>query len=140
MQWEQLTLWACDVWWHDGCIWTDKFKLLMAQWAHLWEIGVHIVFWLQSHGKWDRHDRVRCWKEKICKNHIDAWEDLELERFHIWNLYPPLVLGGICRWFLLFQEYEFEVLLKPGKLNSGLDYLSRILMGRYFRLCTSSYI
>ena len=37
------------------------------------------------------------------------------------------VLGGrICRWLLLFQEYDFEVIVKPGRLNAGPDYLSWI--------------
>lgn len=30
-------------------------------------------------------------------------------------LINKLVLGGqTCRWFLLFQEYDFEVIVKPG--------------------------
>jgi hypothetical protein len=34
------------------------------------------------------------------------------------------VLGGrICRWLLLFQEFDFEVIVKPGKLNVGSDHL-----------------
>jgi hypothetical protein len=41
----------------------------------------------------------------------------------------PFWGGKICIWFLLFQEYDFEVILKPRKLNSGPDYLSRILSG-----------
>ena len=40
------------------------------------------------------------------------------------------VLGGnICRWLLLFQEFEFEVILKPGRLNVGPYHLSRIESG-----------
>jgi hypothetical protein len=40
------------------------------------------------------------------------------------------VLGGrICTWFLLFQEFDFEVVVKPGKLNAGTDHLSRITNG-----------
>lgn len=36
-------------------------------------------------------------------------------------------LGGkICRWILLFQDNDFEVILKPGRLNVGPDHLSRI--------------
>jgi hypothetical protein len=32
------------------------------------------------------------------------------------------VLGGeICRWLLLFQEYDFEIIVKPGRLNIGPD-------------------
>jgi hypothetical protein len=29
----------------------------------------------------------------------------------------------------LFQEYDFEVVVKPGKLNARPDHLSRILLG-----------
>jgi hypothetical protein len=44
------------------------------------------------------------------------------------------VLGGIiCRWLILFQEYDFEVVVKPGKLNVGLDHLSHILSGEDVR-------
>jgi hypothetical protein len=40
------------------------------------------------------------------------------------------VLGGrICRWLLLFQEFDFEVIVKPGKLNAGPDHLSRVTNG-----------
>jgi hypothetical protein len=40
------------------------------------------------------------------------------------------VLGGIiCIWLLLFQEFDFEVIVKPGKLNVGPDHLSRITNG-----------
>jgi hypothetical protein len=35
------------------------------------------------------------------------------------------VLGGrICRWLLLFQEYDFEIMVKPRKMNKGPDHLS----------------
>lgn len=30
----------------------------------------------------------------------------------------PMLQGCICRWLLLFQEYEFEVVVKPGQLNA----------------------
>ena len=45
-------------------------------------------------------------------------------------LVNKLVLGGkICRWLLLFQEFDFEIIMKPGHLNAGTDHLSRIEMG-----------
>jgi hypothetical protein len=45
-------------------------------------------------------------------------------------LVNKLVLGGrICRWLLLFQEFEFEVVVKPDKHNVGPDHLSRIESG-----------
>jgi len=36
----------------------------------------------------------------------------------------PVLGGCICRWLLLFQEYDFEVIIKLGHLNAGLDHLS----------------
>jgi hypothetical protein len=40
------------------------------------------------------------------------------------------VLGGrICRWLLLFHEYEFEIVVKPGRMNKGPDHLSRLEHG-----------
>ena len=45
-------------------------------------------------------------------------------------LVNKLVLGGrICRWLLLFQEYDFEIIVKLGRLNAGPDHLSRIDSG-----------
>lgn len=45
-------------------------------------------------------------------------------------LVKKLVFGGtIYRWLLLFQEYDFEVIVKPIHLNARPDNLSRIKMG-----------
>lgn len=41
----------------------------------------------------------------------------------------PVLGGNICRWLLLFQEYEFEVIVKLGRLNAGPDHLSWIKIG-----------
>jgi len=41
----------------------------------------------------------------------------------------PVLGVRICRWLLLFQEYDFEVIVKPGKLNAGPDHLSRLESG-----------
>ena len=41
----------------------------------------------------------------------------------------PVLRGRICRWLLLFQEFDFEVIFKPGKLNAGPDHLLRITNG-----------
>ena len=32
----------------------------------------------------------------------------------------------IHRWLLLFQEFEFQIVVKPGQLNAGPHHLSRI--------------
>ena len=41
----------------------------------------------------------------------------------------PLHQGRICPWLLVFQEFKFEVVVRLGKLNVGLDHLSRIDTG-----------
>ena len=41
----------------------------------------------------------------------------------------PVLGGRIYRWLLLFQEYDFEIIVKQGKLNAGPDHLSRIDSG-----------
>ena len=38
-------------------------------------------------------------------------------------------MGGICRWFLLFQEFDFEIVVKSGQLNVGPDHLSCVEIG-----------
>ena len=35
----------------------------------------------------------------------------------------PVLVGRICRWLLLFQEFDFEVTVKPVKLNEAHDHL-----------------
>ena len=41
-----------------------------------------------------------------------------------------LVLGRkIWCWLLLFQEFDFEIIVKPGHLNAGLYHLSQIETG-----------
>ena len=41
----------------------------------------------------------------------------------------PVLGGNIYRWILLFQEFDFEVIVKPGQLNIGPKHLSRIESG-----------
>jgi hypothetical protein len=38
----------------------------------------------------------------------------------------PMLGGKICRWLLLFQEYDFEIIVKPGRLNVAPDHLSNL--------------
>jgi hypothetical protein len=52
------------------------------------------------------------------------------DHFALKYLVNKLVLGGrICRWLLLFQEYDFEIVLKLGRMNKGPDHLSRLEHG-----------
>jgi len=41
----------------------------------------------------------------------------------------PVLGGRICRWLLLFQEFDFEVVVKPTILNVGPYHLSGITNG-----------
>jgi hypothetical protein len=41
----------------------------------------------------------------------------------------PVLGGRICRWLLLFQEYDFEIIVKPRRMKKGLDHLSRLEHG-----------
>ena len=41
----------------------------------------------------------------------------------------PVLGGRICRWLLLFQEYDFEIMVKPGRMNKGPDHLFRLENG-----------
>lgn len=41
----------------------------------------------------------------------------------------PVLGGKICRWLLLFQEYDFEIIVKLGRLNAGPDHFSRLESG-----------
>jgi hypothetical protein len=45
-------------------------------------------------------------------------------------LVNKLVLEGrICRWLLLFQEFLFEVIVKPRRCSVGPYHLSRLELG-----------
>ena len=41
----------------------------------------------------------------------------------------PVFGGRICRWFLLFQEFDFEIVVKLRCLNAGPDHLSHVVNG-----------
>ena len=38
-------------------------------------------------------------------------------------------MGGFFHWLLLLQEFNFEIIVKPDRLNLGPDHLSRIESG-----------
>jgi len=42
----------------------------------------------------------------------------------------PVLGGQICKWFLLFQENDFEIMVKPRRMNKGTEYLSRLEHGK----------
>ena len=65
-------------------------------------------------------------KHYLLGSHLKMFTDHSTLKY----LVNTLVLGGkICRWLLLFQEYDFEVIVKLGRLNVGPDHLSRLESG-----------
>jgi hypothetical protein len=41
----------------------------------------------------------------------------------------PVLVGRICIWLLLFQEYDFEIMVKLGRMNKGPHHFSRLEHG-----------
>ena len=41
----------------------------------------------------------------------------------------PMLGGRLCRWLLLFQEFDFAIIVKPGRINFGPDHLPRLESG-----------
>jgi hypothetical protein len=44
----------------------------------------------------------------------------------VYLVHKPHVLGGIARWLLLFLEYDYTVVYKPGKTHVVVDVLSKL--------------
>jgi hypothetical protein len=44
-------------------------------------------------------------------------------------LFNKPVLGGRIRRWILFKKFDFEVTVKPRKLNAGPDHMSRVMNG-----------
>ena len=62
----------------------------------------------------------------LLKSHLKLYMDHYASKYLINNL----DFGErICHWLLLFQEYDFELILKPTKVKVGPDHLSRITLG-----------
>jgi len=61
---------------------------------------------------------------------LGSYFKMFIDHSYLKYLINKLVLGGgICRWFLMFQEYDFGIIVKPGRLNSRPDHLSRLESG-----------
>ena len=68
--------------------------------------------------------------QKFCHYLLGGYFKMFTKHFMLKYLINKLVLGGrICRWLLLFQEYDFEIIVKPGRMNKGPDHLSRLEHG-----------
>jgi hypothetical protein len=68
--------------------------------------------------------------QKFCHYFLGGHFKMFTDHSTLKYLVNKLVLGGrIFRWLLLFQEYDFEIIGKPGRMNKSSDYLSRLEHG-----------
>jgi hypothetical protein len=68
--------------------------------------------------------------QKLCHYLLGGHFKMFTDHFALKYLVNKKVLGGrICRWLLLFQEYDFKIVVKPGRMNKGPDHLSRLEHG-----------
>ena len=65
-------------------------------------------------------------KHYLLGGHFKMFTDHSVLKYLVNN---PVLGAKICRWLLLFQEFDFEVIVKLGRLNVGPDHLSRIESG-----------
>ena len=62
-------------------------------------------------------------KHYLIGGHFKMFTDHSALKYLVNN---PVLGGKICHWLLLFQEFDFEIIVKPGCLNASLDHLSQI--------------
>jgi hypothetical protein len=68
--------------------------------------------------------------QKFCHYLLGGHFKMFLDHYALKYLVNKPVLGGrICRWLLLFQEYDFKIIVKPRRMNKGPDHLSRLEHG-----------
>ena len=62
----------------------------------------------------------------LLRGHFKMYTDHSVLKYLV---NKPVLGGCICRWLPLFQEYDFEVVVKPRCLNVGPNHLSQIETG-----------
>jgi hypothetical protein len=68
--------------------------------------------------------------QKFCHYLLGGHFKMFIDHSALKYLVNKTVLGGrICIWILLFQEYDFEIVVKPGRMNKGPNHLSRLEHG-----------
>jgi hypothetical protein len=68
--------------------------------------------------------------QKFCHYLLGGHFKMFIDHCAMKYLVNKLVLGGrIYRWLLLFQEYDFEIIVKLGRMNKGPYHLSRLEHG-----------
>jgi hypothetical protein len=66
-------------------------------------------------------------KHYLLVKHFKMFTDHSALKYLVNN---PVFGGRIYTWLLLFQEFDFEVIVKTRKLNAGPDHLSRVTNGK----------
>jgi hypothetical protein len=64
-------------------------------------------------------------RQYLSGSHFKFFTDHSVSKYLV---NKPMLEGRICKW-LLFQEFSFEVIVKPGKLNVVPDHLSKLESG-----------
>jgi hypothetical protein len=68
--------------------------------------------------------------QKLCHYLLGGHFKMYIDHSALKYLVNKPVLGGrICICILLFQEYDFEIIVKIGRMNKGPDHLSRLEHG-----------
>jgi hypothetical protein len=68
--------------------------------------------------------------QKLCHYLLGGNFKMFTDHFALKYLVNKIVLGGeICIWLMLFQEYDFEIVVNLGRMNKGPDHLSRLEHG-----------
>jgi len=66
------------------------------------------------------------YRHYLLGGHFNMYTDHSMLKYLV---NKPVLGARICRWLLLCQEYDFEVIVKSGCLKSGIDHLSQIEIG-----------
>jgi hypothetical protein len=68
--------------------------------------------------------------QKFCHYFLGGHFKMFTDHFALRYLVNKPVLGGrICKWLMLFLEYDFEIIVKPGRMNKGPEHLSKLEHG-----------
>ena len=97
-----------------NCIYNQNFYTMERKYTMTEREGLAMVYTLQ----------------KVCHYLLGGHFKMFIDHSTLKYLVNKHVLeGNIFRWLLLFQEFNFEVIVKLGRLNAGPDHLSRIEIG-----------
>jgi hypothetical protein len=68
-------------------------------------------------------DALHKFKQYLLGNHFSFYVD-HMALVYLVN--KPQVFGRIITWLLLFLEYDFKIVYKPGRFHLMIDVLSRL--------------